>query len=566
MASYDDPETVLRDFERDVLDKFHESIPFYHHERPAAIYSALAAYDSHIMTELLSAPMLLSGQPQVGHAQILKGLDEGFGQAIRWLVYPDNVESPLPQANAKLIQEAAGFARHASQYVDVADLHRMYGRDQVSIEADRDGRRVRFVYPEGTPPGQAMQSLEDGFASQQRWGQGLMNSSSADSDRQHFQSLLAAVEHSNQDGRILLKNPQQCVADDLYVFLKQLMPTERHYLDDLSDLVGFTFSDYNSFFNALRAWSFVASMKYIECATSGMNQELCMPTQVVDRDHFLSNIATMASLSPETSERILARLTYDDRTKSPEIFQQPLLVNDNTVSWSARCIINSRHVRNMLKLMARTTSLSDHAATLVGTREEAMLRDLGGRFSRKGKSDYKLQTIVAAGGEEGDIDLLVANQKFPEELLLVELKAVLDADEINEMDTATKYLQQGQAQLEKVERILQAMTLTDKEALFKFVPWRQVIQIYKVVISPRTLPHHGFDHSTIPAISIDNVIERMRANHLASPQKFWQRALDKPWLQPPGQCERSYCPILIGDVTYEMPGFRERDAGGTAGS
>lgn len=556
MNSDGESDKDLRAFEREVLDPFHESLPSYERDRPTAIYAALAAYDSHTITELLATPMLLSGQPHAGHAQILKGLDEGFSQAIRWIVDPSNVIAPLPRSDSALIQEAAAFASHASQYVDVADFHKMYGRGQVSVEVDQASRTVRFLLPDQASPGQAMQPLTDGFASQLGWGQGVMKSSPDESSRNAFLSALDSIQHSLVQGRIVLDDPRRCADPDVLQGLKAMMPHERHYLDPNAGLIGFTFSNYDRFFEALRSWSLVASFKYVQCATGGMKQETCMPTQVVCKNQFLASISAMADLPEAVAEKILARLAYDGRTKSPDIFQQPLLIAGDTVSWSARNIINSRHVRNLFKLMSRTPQLANHAATLIGNRDGAMLQDLGTLFARKGKCDYKLETPVAAGGEEGDIDLLVANRKCPEELLLLELKAVVDADEINEMHEVTNCLKEGQRQLEKVERILGAMTPDARRGLFKFVRWQQVTEIYKVVVTPHTLPHQQYDHSIIPAVSIDNIVYRMRDNHLACPRKFWQRAVDKPWLVPPVEYESYHQAVLIGDVTYELPAFR----------
>jgi hypothetical protein len=155
---------LLRYFEREVLDPFDTSLPLFGRDRPAAIYAALAAYDSHIINEHLSTPMLLSDRPHAGHAQILKGIDEGFSQAMRWIVDPGKVIAASPRPDSALIQEAAAFAGHASRYVDVADFHKMYGRAQVSVEVDEPSRTVRFLLPDQASPGQAVQPLTDGSA------------------------------------------------------------------------------------------------------------------------------------------------------------------------------------------------------------------------------------------------------------------------------------------------------------------------------------------------------------------------------------------------------------------
>ena len=108
--------------------------------------------------------------------------------------------------------------------------------------------------------------------------------------------------------------------------------------------------------------------------------------------------------------------------------------------------------------MSRTKSLQDHAATLIGSREGHMLRELGGLLSRRGKTAYKLTTSIAIGENKGEVDFLAYNQKFPDELLIVEGKAVLGVNEVNEVDAATKEMQGGQQQLTNVKSILARMS------------------------------------------------------------------------------------------------------------
>jgi len=98
--------------------------------------------------------------------------------------------------------------------------------------------------------------------------------------------------------------------------------------------------------------------------------------------------------------------------------------------------------------------MKKYADTLIGSREAAMLRDLGDLFSRRGRCNYKLTTKVKCGNREGAIDLLAYNPKFPDELLLVEAKANLGADEINEVDHATEEMRKGQRQVQNAASIL----------------------------------------------------------------------------------------------------------------
>ncbi len=192
---------------------------------------------------------------------------------------------------------------------------------------------------------------------------------------------------------------------------------------------------------------------------------------------------TLSGLPSDCVEAITLRLTYDDRTEWPEVFQQPLFCGPKTVAWSVSVPQSSKYLRNMLKLMSRTKALGKQAATLIGSREGAMLRELGDEFSHKGRCAFKLNTPIQDGDKQGEIDLLMYNCKLPEELLVIEGKAVLGVDEINEVDAATKEMQRAQQQLRKAIDILKFLPNDEKAKLFRFVNWSMVKDIYGVVVA-----------------------------------------------------------------------------------
>jgi hypothetical protein len=267
----------------------------------------------------------------------------------------------------------------------------------------------------------------------------------------------------------------------------------------------------------------------------------------------------LSGLARDRVNAITERLVYDGRTgsavrpASPEVFQQPLFCGPNTIAWSTRVVLASKYHRNMLKLMSRTKALQEYSATLIGSREGAMLRELGGLFSTRGRSNYKLFTKLKVGNREGEIDLLAYNPKFPDELLLIEGKANLGADEINEVDHATAEMQKGQVQVQNAEDILRTLADEERHQLFKFVKWQLVKHYYRVVVSADVDPNPKLDHSVCPGVSLQTVKARLRDHHYASPKKFWQACKDRKWLSELSHWQTSFQSITVGDVTYELP-------------
>ena len=170
-----------------------------------------------------------------------------------------------------------------------------------------------------------------------------------------------------------------------------------------------------------------------------------IPTQFHEYDQLNAILAQLSNIDIHKVVTISDRLHFNNATSWPDIHLQPLLRCGTFVAWSPSIIQSSSYMRNMLRLMARTPSLKTIADDVIGNREHAMLRSLGGSLSRRGKCDFKLNTRIESNGKSAEVDLVAYNKRNPTELLVVEGKTVLAVDEINEVDKATSEMQSGQA-------------------------------------------------------------------------------------------------------------------------
>ena len=553
MSTNDTDEQVFRRFEQDVLDKHHKSLALWNKDRSVAIYSALAQFDCFAILALFGPPVM-SG---IGATQKLKNLEEGLSEALRWLHTGELQFDLTPTDDPSIIKEAGEFCVFAGKYVDIADFHKMYGRGQVEIEVDEDARKVRFVKPKGKLPAASMFGMVE-----QTHGLGKLLAMTEPSEKAELgmaaSSLLNCAEFQYDSGHIVLKDVSVVNDERIKELFELAMPKEPLPLDKDDDLIRFTVGDFETFYEALRRWSFCCTFGFLlSIMGRGKQQWECAPTQCVERQAFIQSMVELTELSRGTVEEIVRRLTYDRRTKWPDVYQQPLFCGKNFVTWSASVIQNSKHQRNMLKLMSRTKDLQDHAASLIGNRDRQMLQQLGQLLAERGKTSYKLNTPIGKGGDEGEIDLLAYNHKFPEELLVVEGKALLGVDEINEVDAATKEMQSGQDQLVNVKNILARMNDEEKSVLFKFVKWPLVKSFFGVVVAADAEPNDKYNHSEYPGISLQTIAMRFRDNHFASPQKFWKRCNERKWMEKLRAYKESYSSITVGDVTYEFPVLEE---------
>lgn len=443
-------EKVFRNFEREVLDKHHQTLALWSRKRSTAVYAALAQFDSLVSLSLY-LPLEMGG---VGTMQYLKNFEEGLSEALRWLHKGEPQIDVTPTDDPKIINEAGEFCLFAGKYVHIADFHKMYGRGQVEIEVDETLRRVRFVTPKGRPPAASLFGMAE-----QSYRLGKLpvvsNPASKDELGKEIFKLLNEIDFRYEGGHIAL--PDISVVNDPLINeqMEWSMPKEPLPLSEGEALLGFSVGEFETFFSALRRWSFCCTFGFLHSITQrGKQQWECAPTQCVERSEFLESMRTLTELPNATLEAIVQRLTYDLSATWPDVYQQPLFCGAKTIAWSSSVVLNSKQMRNMLKLMSRTKSLQNHAANLIGGREGKMLWELGNLFSRRGRAAYKLTSAIVHGEKKGEVDILMYNRKFPEELLIVEGKAVLGVDEINEVDAATTELQGDKNSLKKSKAFL----------------------------------------------------------------------------------------------------------------
>ncbi len=497
-------------------------------------------------------PALPSG---VGPIQIIKSTQEGLSQALRWFHQDGFTGDVLPKVERQVIGDAGMFSQFAGKYVDIADLHKMHGQGQVEVIVDEAVRKIRFD-PQPNSPGDSPLSGAAATAHNLANHPMMKTPQEFEHIREKTHAAIDATKFHTDAGRVVLDDPLIANCEGIVEMLAAAFPKEALWLGEDADLVGFSLGEFSTYFEALRRWSQCALFVFVtEVLKKRKQQWECIPTPVVPLHSFFETMQSLSGLSEVIVRRITERLAYDNRTKNPDVFQQPLFVGPTLVAWSASAVLDSKYLRNMLKLMSRTPALRNHTATLIGSQDGATMRELGQLLSQRGGMQFKLHTEIVMGALEGEIDLLAYSTRFPEEVLVVEGKALLGVDEINEVASATKEMQKGQGQLRDAISMLSQMDKSIRKGLFKFVNWDAVTTIKGVVVALDAEPNELFDHSEFPGISLQSIKSRLRDNHLSSPVKFWTACHERRWLSSLRKYHRIHLPVKVGDVTYELPGL-----------
>lgn len=541
----------MRQYETE-LDSHYQTLPFWEQLDESSAYLALTAFDSLVLPTMAA---LRDRNETPATVQIRKRMEDGIVQTFRWLHRAGKHNTLLPTSSIARIDAAGHFLFHAADYSDIADLHMSYNRGLASVRVNPEVRCVRFDTVDDT------QGIFGGACYEESVFEelGEFRRRRSRLDHSRIDELLRAVvsvPHKYEAGRIVLSRPDHLAGDALDQAMRLMWPADACDVSDSTDLGGFSAEELNLFWSSLSRWSLSALHLYFEAVFHGQPQNRCMPTQVVESSDFLDQMSSLASLRRGTVELILNRLTLGESAPKPELLLQPIVRSGQRIAWSVVVVLASRFQRNMLKLMARQPASKVLADKLIGGREADMLREFG-RFMAKHGYQFCLRKPVGDRVDGSEIDFLGWTNQAPNQILLVQWKAVLRPDAINEVDYVTDRFLEGQQQAERCISLLKTMPRDRRRELFRFVPWERVTEFFATVLSRDTGPNQRYDHAEIPASSFATMRVRLRQSDYKTPARFWTTLRDRAWLRALHEgCDHLHKPISVGCIKYELPALR----------
>ena len=523
-------EALFRRFEMEVLDVHHRTLPLWARPRGTALYAILSAFDAR-MPLILGTTETVAARHRA--AVRFKDVEEGLSYAVRWLHEASPTVAVVPTDDQAILGEADEFLVHAADYATLVEHHVRYGRGLLGLEVDAEARTVRFRFRADLPFEYAflgmIENIEYSARRAGRIGREIREVAA------EAIALLQGISYHHDRRRLVIDDLSVLNRPQVRSFLQALLSAAETMIPEKSDLGGFTMGQFRAFWDALVRWSFACLILYLETPAHGMGSNGPIPTQVIPRETFAAAMMLLSGLALQVVEAIVGCLRYDGSSPRSDVYLTPLFSDEASVAWSPLVILRSRSERNLLKLMAREKTLKAVADNLIGGRERGLLNQFGSHLAGHGYA-YKLTTELSHRGEAGELDMLAYNTRSPEELLLVEAKSILAADEINEVDAATTELVRAQGQLRRTIEILGRMPTHQKAGLFKFVRWENVTHYYGMVLTPDTHPNERYDHSEIPAISLDALCNRLTRSDFRRPRMIWEACRARRWfsgrLQP----------------------------------
>jgi len=537
---------LLRAFEKQ-LDQHHKTLGIYSHPPEVRLFALLAAYDLTLLSECNAR---LQFGDSVGVAWRSMRLQDSLSCCLRWLCQPspDDMRSPSDKA---VFDSAAEFLLWGCDYTSLADAHIMYGRGLADIEVDACAKNIRFVLkPEGD------RREIDGYVQVCEFQRTIAKQNER-AQRQLLSSMAADLSHISatyHDGSVHILNVAQLKTPALVEYYRTEASPEVLPLDSPTDLGGFSFGEYSQFWHAISNWSGALLELYALAVRKGVEGLRCAPTQLLTQSEFVHDMAVLSDLAPSTIVRIVDRLTYDFANNRGDIWLQPFVRSNGSILWSPRIIRRSRYQRNMLKLMARTPALKDVADNIIGAQEGRFVNLIGTLLSKKAGYQFKILTRLSTQSQKAEIDFIAYQTKTPSEVLVVEAKTLLPADEVNEVSEVTNKLMTAQGQFENALGVLKSMPNEAKQRLFKFIDWSRVQKYYPLLMTPDTHPDTRYDDDVVPHMSYTSLRTYPRPRDLSKPSRLWSFCKSKQWVKertPTKPCK--YKDIRVADITYSVP-------------
>ncbi len=542
-------DATVREYER-VIDNGYRSLAVFGLPLEEAVYGVMAAFDSHIVSEWMVREQAENGSLSLRQAQLFKFLGEGFILATRWLLGRRESVDVRPSPRKDLVEIGNELIDYGSKYFRASILYSGYTQGKMEAVVFPEARRVRFAHKATS----VAENATWGFAEE-----ASLELSRKTPERRQLSQILQGraaevfrqTPHRLEAGRIVLEDVTALSDDRVRRWLDFTTDRQRFFPAD-TDVGGFTIGEFDAFWRALYTWSVCVTSIYSDsCGRRGIPQEQSMPTQVVRRGEFIRSMATLSGLPRVTVESILGRLKADHRTNKLDMYLQPLLCGGEWVAWSVRGVQMSVSQRNLLKLMARTPAHKPMADAIIGGRERSLLAEIATWLKSKGWTVITNRELP--GLEDGEVDLIGWNWSYPSEVLIIEAKALLQADDPNEVRSATREMQHAQEQLGRIIRILSGLPQAVRESHFHFVEWGKVTQWYGVVITPEGEPGLEYNHATFPACSFVGLRQRLSAKEWRSPSRLWNAMVVRKWQAEIRAGRVEYEPFELAGVTFEEP-------------
>jgi hypothetical protein len=481
--------------------------------------------------------------------RMIRRMEEGIEHAANLLSAETRGLTPFEMTPERL-NEAGFFMNHCMNYADIADFHKMHGREQVDTRVDEERRIVRLdIRPESPSSGHG--GMEDSFHVQKR----RLDSDGPQAMRLNYLLQDEATRYVSRTVKGFIAPPDEGLArsEACIQYGQILFANDMPGLEDEVEVGLFRIGNLRSFWRAIGIDATISKSVSTSNVVRGERQESVIPTISTSLSRYIQRMSRLTGLPADKIEQIVALYEFNPG-KSRSFWLQPLLVDrpGDRIAFSAWMICAFSHNRNTLRLLSTQRSTGDAAATVIGSLEPSFIERIAKHVRKRGYQ-VKTDTIISSSGETGQVDLVAWKASSPNQVLLIEAKAVLAADTVEEVQRVTTEVQKGAKQLQKCVRILESSSTDQKQRWVPFVKWTDRMSFHKIVLTPRSGPNHKYDHSDAPAVLFEIMTSQLRSRDWKSPSELIEVLRQREEHRVHHDYIEAYREVAVGSIRYHLP-------------
>lgn len=524
--------SILRRWEKNVLDPFHTTLRLWQHDRDAA-HTAFIHLTDHIQIRIASALVGKSETPGLGWTQrVLNHLD-AVARGSAWLRRKPAGRVSIPVTNLwHLNSPVLAFFDHAVRYSSAELFHVAFSRGACDVDVDETTNTVRFRY--AYQPGELPAAAS------------LVESATTPVPPSPTPFTHPGIRVTSLNNCIRIIDPRALrplIADHESRFRSMLA---------LEMTGAVSASALHRFLSALYTWNLWNSV-YCTLLTHqhGRNYWI-FPTQHLTLHEFIDFMCIVTSLTAYEVARIAELFTSLPMSSDDAILYKPLMVENGMVLWSSR-LLEWYDESSVLRCLARTPGTNRAVVDFIGRREVEVIDELVQYFGQRGYVCCPKREL-SAGGEHGEIDLLVWREAAPTELLIIEVKAILFSRRSADLYGNASKIVHGQEQIKKATRMLRNMRMQDAQAKYPAVSWKDVKSIYGIVVMRNPGAAHTVLNTEVPVADLSTVRYRLTNEQSRTPAELYHALRERRWLgEHMRAMPNTYIEVPIGGVKYQLP-------------
>ncbi|WMJ72142.1 hypothetical protein RCC89_03010 [Cytophagaceae bacterium ABcell3] len=486
----------IRAFESDILDKHHETYPFYHYSEGIVIPYLLQVYGD---TERFRDALINKGHDPQNLSLYLNNMLHGMGHCIRWMnkqrspKYLDADSIPVNQ----LQESAATFLNWGGEYHSIAQEFVIWSRGIKKAILDEENKTITFqnpkdynyagVYNKQVLYAQQMQEIYFSYPHEEM--------------EKEFSVWIKDVDISRPPIANHIKWERGRYSSSYPLLLNKMAEILFPELPETTDFNGYNLKQLRQFYSLFFiSFYFIRWVEAeLDSRTTGESLSFGSNPLYLATVQFIKLASIITGLSNDVSKSIIEDLTFNPDNFHSSVTIQPFVVSPTGTYYILPNLFSQVEPSRMILGALNKGKKKEIYDRLINDIEKANLRMLGGSVREiKGCISFAEKSI-RLGGKIITPDLLLID-KERKVMLIADYKHYMGPITASEVDYKIKELSKAIKKVVLYKEVLSSLSLIDKTCIDNF-------KISGLIITHKPLPVPLPEDSDVMVIDMPTFID-----------------------------------------------------------